>query len=554
MLKLATILNNPGEPKVESRYNDPRQLKELGYNGLVIYSTTGLSGVASAEAIADSEVRYFVEQQIEEVRSKVADAREAGLDVYITYDVLSLVREQVEANVLQVSCKNRPEMLCPGAEVALDYSASALKSLLQQIGDVQGVVLRFGDNDAARLPHLVGNDIYQPHCGRCSHLGRADRIVLVLKKFHKLVVGELGKRLIARAWNVRPNGLHDSVDLCRRVHERLPSETDSDQLILSFKFTQTDFWRYQPFNPSSLSCGRRPILIELQCQREFEGKGGIPNWQVPLWRDGGAEISPVIDGDQLDCGGLADAAKRINFAGLWAWVRGGGWGGPFVGTEKWIDANVFAVPRLADDPGASAEDLAGEWIEKRLGISDEAVVAVLKEVLTHSPNAVLNSFYIGPYARSRREAWHPNAGWIQDDLVDAQAAWRIIQRLPDAVLDEVVAEKQRAVEQVSHGRAALQGVVNENNQKVLGDLVNTLIYAESLFEAMRDLFIGLVAYRRYSRGKDKATGDLARQKLAEAQGHWNNHTQRHGSLAGTATSFRETNFWDLTQGLLGELG
>src|SRR5690606_33238860 len=122
--------------------------------------------------------------------------------------------------------------------------------------------------------------------------------------------------------------MHDSVELCQRIAARLPGEEADDRLVLSFKFTQTDFWRYQRWNPSSLTFGGRPILYELQCQREFEGKGGVPNWQAPLWRDGAPEVAE-------DVAGLANVADRVNLAGLWAWVRGGGWGGPFVASESW---------------------------------------------------------------------------------------------------------------------------------------------------------------------------------------------------------------------------
>ena len=39
--------------------------------------------------------------------------------------------------------------------------------------------------------------------------------------------------------------------------------------------------------------------------------------------------------------------------------------------------------------------------------------------------AQLTHAYIAPYARSLAQPWHPNADWIQDDVVDAEAAWRL---------------------------------------------------------------------------------------------------------------------------------
>ena len=550
MFKLATILDNPGEPFADSRYRDPRELRRLGFNGLVLYETTGLSGVESPEVIGSSEMRRWVAQQFDIVRQRIDQATVAGLDAYISYDVFSLARDVVDKNPAAFTCTRRPSMLCPASEAALERSGYVLESLLNRYSSAKGVVLRFGDNDASRVPYLTGNDIYAPHCARCAQLGRADRISLVLNHFHRIVVEKLNRRLIARVWNVRPNGMHDSVELCQRLQDRLPGAANprDDRFVLSFKFTQTDFWRYQNWNPASLVCGDRPILYELQCQREFEGKGGIPNWQVPLWRDGYPETR-----EGGGPSGLAEVAGKVNLAGLWAWVRGGGWGGPFVSNETWIDANAYAVPLLADNPKSDPRELARRWIADRLSITEGPVASALQQILEHSPEVVRQGFYIGPFARTKADPWHPNADWIQDDLVDAQAALRIIQRLPDSVLDEVIAEKQSAVERISQDRASLQHLIDDRNRGSIEPLVHTLIYGESLFQSLRDLLAGLVAFRRRQKGGDTSQAELCRQRLTSAQSHWGHHTQRHGSLAGAATAFRESQFWDLTQRILGEL-
>ncbi|MFW6060779.1 MAG: hypothetical protein ACODAQ_11400, partial [Phycisphaeraceae bacterium] len=547
MLKLAALIENPGEPPIETRYRDPHVLREMGYNGLAIYETTALAGVESAEVVSDSELRRWLGTRIEHVERAIETASAAGLEVHLFYDVLVLPEDVVRQHGQSVTCRgNRAGALCPASEAAFDLSVRALRAMLQRWPAVAGVVLRFGETDAPRLPHLTGNDIYTPHCPRCSQLGRADRIVNTIERFHQLVVGEFDKRLIARAWNVRPGGLHDSVELAQRVVERLPGEERDQRLVLSFKFTHTDFWRYQKWNPASLACGRRPILYELQCQREFEGKGAMPNWQTGLWRDGPPEV-----GDEV--GGLAQVRERVNLAGLWAWVRGGGWGGPFISNESWIDANVFAAPRLADDPQMGARELADAWIAQRLGVEGEALAACVRAILEHSPEVARQAFYIGPLAERKSDPWHPSGDWIQDDLIDAQAAWRIIQRLPEGTLDAAVQEKEAAAARVSADRATLQQLVSDRAHAALEPLVNTLIYAESLCETLRDLIAGLVAYRRFLKQRTPAAAEVARQKMLAAQSHWNHHTQRHGSLPGAATAFREAHFWELTQQVLVEV-
>jgi len=545
---LATLIENPGEPEVQTRYQDPAQLKALGYNGLVIYESTALSGVQNIEAIAPDELRRWVGFCVDHISRTAEAAQEAGLSVYLFYDVLTLPTDVVERGAAGLCCKGRPQTLCPASEQALELSANALESLLARWPGTQGVVLRFGDTDAQRLPHLVGNDLYSPHCPRCSQLGPAERANVFIHRFHRLVVDQFGKRLIVRAWNVRPGGMHDMPELAKRIADNLPGDPDDDRLMLSFKFTDTDFWRYQRWNRSSLVCGGRPILYELQCQREFEGKGGVPNWQAPLWRNGCSECADIDD----EVHGLADAAKRVNLAGLWAWVRGGGWGGPFVKNEQWIDANVFAVPMLADDPGADLDQIAQRWVSQRLGADDDAHEKLI-DLLKNSAEFVRKAFYISPFARARPNPWHPSADWIQDDLLDAQAAWRIIQQLNDSQLEEAVQEKREAAEAVSLHRAALQQLVGDRRHKSIEPLVNSLLYTESFFEALRDLIAGLVAYRRYLKANDAALAGVVQKKLFSAQNHWNHHAQRFGSLPGAATAFREENFWDVTQDILAQV-
>ena len=93
----------------------------------------------------------------------------------------------------------------------------------------------------------------------------------------------------------------------------------------------------------------------------------------------------------------------------------------------------------------------------------------------------------------------------------------------------------------------------EGNRSVLEPLSNTMLYADSLFRMLGNLLAGLVAYRRYLKKKDPAQATLCKQKLLAAQSDWTHHTQRYGAMPGAATSFRESNFWDLTQQILGEL-
>ena len=548
MLKLATLIENPGEPSVESQYHDPAVLQRLGYNGQVLYGTTALSGMDSPEVIEDPELRRWTHQIIDRLEYESAAAQAAGLDVYLFYDVLVMPQAVAARSRRAVTCRRRKDVLCPGSAEAWDLALKGCEAMLRRQPEACGVVLRFGDTDVPRLPHLIGNDIYTPHCPRCGDLGRAERILEAVRRFHDLVVERFDKRLIVRAWNLRPGGMHDQVDLARRVAEGLPGSPDDDRLVLSFKFTETDFWRYQRWNPASLACGDRPVIYELQCQREFEGKGGIPDWQAPLWRDGAPETR---EADEVH--GLREAADRVRLAGVWAWVRGGGWGGPFLRDETWIDANVYAAPRLADDPDAALDELARTWARDRLRIDDAAAIEAVCDVLQASPEIVRQAFYVEPFARGKRDPWHPAADWLQDDVLDAHAAWRIMQRLSDGDVERAVAEKRAAAEEVTRLRTRLQRLADDRGHHRLEPMVNSLLYAESLFEALRDLLSGLAAYREHRRTPTPSSAEHTRKKLFQAQSHWNHHTQRLASRPGTASAFREQGFWEITEQVMTDL-
>jgi hypothetical protein len=162
----AMILDNPGEQPQQTRYRDPAELRRLGYTDLIVYPTTGLSGLLGADTLGAADVREWVADQYESVRRTAADAREAGLGVWLIYDAPSLAAELVGSAMTCIG--HRPPVLCPGSTELLEMSGQCLKALLSTMDPVEGIVLRLGDNDAAKVGYLVGNDLYSPPRSRRS--------------------------------------------------------------------------------------------------------------------------------------------------------------------------------------------------------------------------------------------------------------------------------------------------------------------------------------------------------------------------------------------------
>lgn len=549
MLVLATLLENPGEPPIQTRYRDPAVLARRGYTGWVIHRSTALSGLPSPDVIEDGELRGFARALLDQIDDEIAKARAAGLAVYLSYDAGVLAGGWMRAKPMIQPGRSRTDALDPGHPKVLELSCRALEGWLRRWPELAGVVLRIGDHDAARTPFLYGGDLYREQ--RHEAEPRAERAAKVIEAYRKLT-DTMDRTLIVRAWNVHPGGMHDDPDIARGVAERLPVRDDG-RLIFSFKHTRTDFWRYQPWNPGIAASAPHPVIVELECQREFEGKGGIPNWQAPLWLQGPSP-DELTSGESGESGGLATLRQDPRFAGVSAWVRGGGWGGPFVKDERWIDANVDAASRLVREPQATLSEMAQGWVRDRLGQDHPAVVEAMSNLMLDSAELARQAFYLQPYAIAKGDPWEPGEGWIQDDLIRADAAWKMLQSLSEDELDQAVLEKRAAASGISQHRARLQHLLMDRSHRDIEPLVNTLVYTESLYQALRDLIDGLVAYRQFQRDRgSRAYAKHAHEKLLSAQSHWNHHTQRHASVSGVATPFRESEFWELTQRILDEV-
>ncbi len=553
---LATNVRNPAEPVPAGGEVRPGEAAALGYGGVVLFETIALLGLTDPTAAPDEDTRQWAEKLGEEVDAKVAEAVEAGLVVYLCTDAPALPRWQVRDRPDRFTCRRRDEVLCPGREAMVTACVAQGEALLDRWPEAAGLVLRLGDSDVGKVPHLVGSDVYAPRCGRCEPIGAAQRVLDLTRGFHAAVVGKRNKKLILRAWNLADGYMHEDPAVAAEVAAGLPGSPGDGTLILSFKHTAGDFRRDRSWNASSLAVGRWPVLYELQCQREYEGKGGIPDWLVPLWSDGDPKAPPVPPG-QADgfapAGGLVEAAKRVNLAGVMSWVRGGGWGGPFASEATWVDANAWAVPRLVEAVFRGEEDAAAglgvAWAKERLGLGEDAAAAVA-EVLDASTEMVRQAFYFrtghapAPAEAASRPA---TSRWVSDDLVDVDKLAQLVDRLPDELLDASVAAKAEAAATATRLRLRLGEAASEASgadARKLKPLVSTLVYTESLFRCFHHLTAGLVARRRHREKPMPASADVAQKLLQAAVSDWLHHTQRHANASGTATAFREVGLFE----------
>ena len=140
----------------------------------------------------------------------------------------------------------------------------------------------------------------------------------------------------------------------------------------------------------------------------------------------------------------------------------------------------------------------------------------------------------------------------QDRIPFAKHRKRIIQQLDDADLDEVIAEKQRAVERIDDDRRAMQSAMEHLSPPIGEELAHTLDYASALVKTLHHLLAALVGYRRFLRRGDDNAARRVRDHLERSQRAWSQH-QRCAAHRASASAFRSDNLWSLTQQVLDEL-
>jgi hypothetical protein len=549
------IHDNHGEPPFKTRYRDPKNLRAFGYHAIVLPDALTAIPAAHDASLAPAPLKPLGQDPEALIDSRLAAATAADMAVFFYADTLLLPKSVVAKRPNDFLCDDASGRLCPAKPAVFSAFQDQIRELFDRWPAAAGLILRTAEVYPEATPHMTGNPLHTPACPTCRNLPLQDRLVRLITSLHDVLITELDKLYIHRAWQPAIPGLpnmHDDPAVYRAIAARVP---DSPNLAFSFKFTRGDFRQSAPspstpapanFNPCLLA-DTRPKWIEFQCEREFEGKGAFPNYQAPAWQHLLSHLARSVGPD--------DFHRRFS---LWGWSRGGGWGGPYVQREEWIDANVHALGALYAHPDADPNDIAAAWISKTFNIAESAAATpALVELLSKSAGVLRDLLYvdapgIAPYARS----------WLKDDLLDVDALWSTAQ-------DIAAVGPQRADDAVRQKAAALAGVDRLRqlfdlaspelpNKSQARDLANSLACLGSFAGALTHLFTGFVRFLQWAKlpsgnsAKD-ALGLDAADHLEQAQAHWQHHTQRHALLPGAPSVFQENSLWERSNHCLEQL-
>jgi hypothetical protein len=277
--------------------------------------------------------------------------RTGGLAAYYFSDIIVLPKRLIELYGDQIlDSKGRINLDRP---LTQQVHRLMLREVFARFPGLDGLVVRTGETYLQNVPYHTGNNPITN--GAASHL-------TLIRMLRDEVCERAGKRVFYRTWSTSDTLREDPA-----YYLSVTNQVDlHDRLVFSVKHTSTDFWRTVPFNPT-IGIGRHRQIIEVQCQREYEGKGACPDYVIDGVINGFEEFR-----DRPHPIGLADVAANPVVCGIWTWSRGGGWRGPYITDELWCDLNTWVIARWARDTGLGEEGAFAAYA-RRLGLHGPAI-------------------------------------------------------------------------------------------------------------------------------------------------------------------------------------
>lgn len=352
--RMDMVHSNPGEPLTVSEFNSPARLAAYGYTAQVVNDFMPPTTAVTFDRVdpgilpEGSAAREWATANARRIDARTRHIHAAGLQALYFTDFVVLPAALVD--------KYRADVTDTTGAISIHRSTTRellramIAEMVERFPYLDGLVIRTGETYLHATPHHHGNNPVT--MGAASH-----RILLELLR-EELCVRH-GKTLVYRTWGF--DGFERDPDYYLAVTEGIEPHPN---LVMSVKHTATDYWRTVEFN-QTLGIGSHQQVVEIQCQREYEGKGAMPNYVMDGVLNGFQEFQ-----DASGPRGLNDIRHHPNLQGVFTWSRGGGWEGPDIPNELWCDLNTYVASQWAKDVDAPEEALFDQYAE-RIGIHGE---------------------------------------------------------------------------------------------------------------------------------------------------------------------------------------
>lgn len=325
--------------------------------------------------------------------------------------------------------------------------------LATRFPQVDGYIIRVGETYLFDTPHHIGNGpiprlgpawtpnyLYEETLsGRKPDApswtsAQVSAYVKLIRFLREELCVKHGKQVFFRTWDIFPDKLHACLDHYLEVADQIEPHP---KLAFSIKHTALDFWRHVKVN-ECLTQGKHPQIIEVQCQREYEGKGAYPNYIMDGVINGFEENTKKV--------GLRDLFSHPKILGVYSWSRGGGWYGPYVKDELWPELNAFVLAQFVKDPSRSEEEIFSDYARHKLKLSADDTARFRKLCLL-SARAILKGRHCAAFDRVLKESVLPTACWMRDDRLGGRLQLHQVLRYlhQHNLLGEALREKAQAL-------------------------------------------------------------------------------------------------------------
>lgn len=503
---LDMVHHNPGETPFATQFADADCLADHGFSGQVPKSlifALGFEDIVPGAFPANAAERAWLDDLAAAKDAEIAACVRAGVEVHYHTDFFVLPRRVFDLMSDDIcDSAGRIDVTRPAT---LDLYAKILGALFARFPDLNGIMVRVGETYLFDAPYHVGNTAVPLHDPTVSREAQIERFITLLHFLREEVCVKHGRRLIHRTWDYFPDRFHADPDFYLAV----TSAIDPHPLLaFSIKHTGSDFFRNSHPN-RCLGIGRHPQIVEIQCQREYEGKGAIPCYIARGVIEGFSEYHQPL--------GLRDWKKDSRHVGLFTWTRGGGWFGPYLRDEFWPELNARIFAAWQSSPEDSEEDLFFRIARSGYGLSEESAMA-LRELALASEDVILHGRYCMAAAELEGFRYESTNLWMRDDclggLTQLADTFAVLEKA--GRLDEALAEKRLAAELAAR-LPAIAGRIHFSNPGRTAFIRWSANYSALLFRWIEEGWKLLVLrWRDGIAGRGDTNPDLAAYEAARA--------------------------------------
>lgn len=461
------VHHNPGEPRFDSAFVNPRFAQEYGYRGQAFrhLNTIVRFDELGTNYFPEPDAQTWLTNMTDTIEKEIRWADLNGMEIYYQLDLFVLPSNLVNAFKSDICLPNGD--ISVDRQATLDLHSMMFDEMFERYPQVDGLIIRVGETYLNDTPYHVGNGAVD--YGSSPGQAEKDQFVTLLNFLREEICVKHNRWLLFRTWDTLPNRFHADKEYYLEVTDQIAPHP---KLMFSIKHTALDFWRHVKFN-EAIGKGNHQQIVEVQCQREYEAKGACPNYIMHYVITGFPENSIQT--------GLEDFRYHPNVRGIYGWSRGGGWYGPYLTNETWCALHAYVLAQWAQNPERSEEDIFNEYCRTYLGI-EEADISTFRQLALLSGQAMLKGRYCTPYDITLNESFMPTKLWLRDDrLGGMNQLHRLFGYLYTNSLTSVALQEKSEAVALWNQMSNLFSQITFSNAQLQAELHTSIEYGRRLF-------------------------------------------------------------------------